>query len=90
MELIKAYSKYRDAVIAMALISAALLGYIGGANASWFFNAIYVAHVTGRPALTVIDPLHRSWIKTAVEVSTVPPVIQDDEELARAVESERG
>jgi hypothetical protein len=90
MNLVKAYSKYRDAVIAMALISAALLGYIGGANASWFFNAIYVAHATGRPALAVIDPLHRAWIKTTIEASTVPPVIEDDEELARNTEAERG
>lgn len=75
---------------AVALVLTAAMAYIAGANASMVSNAIYVAHVTNRPIMSVLDPLHRSWLKTAVEVSTVPPVPQDDEELSRAVESERG
>ena len=79
-----------------AVLFAVLLGYVAGANADWVSNAVYVSRVSGRPVMQIIDPLHRHWIDTALAPFHVQVADDftnendDDELLARTVESEQG
>jgi hypothetical protein len=83
---------------AVVVVSAAVIlftGYVAGVNAPWVSNAVYVSRVTGAPLMQVVAPFSRHWLATALEPLSIPKVNpddenQDDEELSRAVESERG